>query len=262
MTWRRAILIASLVALGAASVAPSAARADDEAKAKRLRAAEHDMLDGRIRLVEDAVGNGTTALERLPLVLADHWWRIAAPSEETPDPAGADELTTRRLAWARARAYEPPYPVPGGGAEDPLPLLTALMQDRIHRETIGWNGLVVPADVARQAIRGTLDDDPEAKALYELVELTSPLRRYLKQRGDRVNDNERKVIVFTLDMQQRSYVGDEDPAYEARQDKKANLAANQARVVYLGLLGSLLVSAYLATLFVSRDRRKRPGTPA
>ena len=69
--------------------------------------------------------------------------------------------------------------------------------------------------------------------------------------------NKGDVVRFALAMQERSYVGDDDPAYMARLDKKADRVANQARVIYLGLLGSLLVSAFLATLIVARSRPRR-----
>lgn len=205
------------------------ARAEDGLPDELRMNAEHAFLDGRLQDLPVILDPATTPTDRFPLALAAHWWRR---TPQTAGSAGApgEGLGGARIAWARAGRYKPPYPLPGGGARDPYPLITALVLDRIQRETVGAKGL------------------PE----------NSPLEAYLAATGGGRTRAEGEVVQFALAMQRRSYVGDDDPAAMARLDKHANRVANQARVIYLGLLGSLLVSAFLATLFVSRSRPPHP----
>lgn len=240
--WMIGCLLGGLLIGGFAS-GGGHARAEDVLTKQRLLHAEHDFVDGRLGDVPRAVDGGTTPVEQLPVEIARHWWRRTPVTERlAPIEGDGTALALQRIAWARAGAYAPPYPMPaGGGAEESLPLLTALIQDRIHRETIGWHGLVnVPEDGGTSL---TPDIGPE-----------SPLQRYLVATDGGRTPEEQDVLMFALAMQWRSYVGDEDPVEMAHLDKEADKAANQARVIYLGLLGSLLVSAFLSTLIVSRDR--------
>lgn len=219
--------LASLSLAAALLSAATVAQAEEGLSDKTRVRAEHAIVDGRQQDLPGILQDATTPRDRFPLELDAHWWR-RTPAEVAPrDDISDDTLDGRRIAWARAGGTKLPYPVPSGGADEPYPLLTALVEERIRRETVGAAGL--PQD--------------------------SPLRHYLTSVDGGRDDLEGRTIEFCLAMQTRSYIGDEDPAEQARLDKKADLAANLARVLYLGLLGSLLVSAFLATLFVSRDRR-------
>ena len=232
--------LALAVLFGACTLFVRPAAADDAETKERLMLAEHAIVDGRLQDVPAVLRGGESPSEEVVREIARRWWRRMWSPQ--PVEAKDGDLQARRLAWALRGETEPPYPMPaGGGAEDPTPLLTALVRDRIHRETIGWYGLVTLPEHGGTSIHPQTGPD-------------SPLQAYLTATDGGRTPEEQAVLEFALAMQWRSYVGDEDPAEMDILDKKATKAANQARVIYLGLLGSLLVSAFLATLIVSRDR--------
>ena len=226
--------IAAVVALGA--LAGPARCEEDLPNALRVNA-EHAFLDGRQQDLAVILERARSANDLFPLVLAGGWWRRTPAGQSlvpTSGSAGAPEagesVAAKRLQWAYKGVHEPPYPrFPGGGVDEPYPLISVLIEDRIQRETVGAAGL------------------PD----------TSPLRRYLDATGGGRTPAEGDVIEFALAMQLRSYHGDEDPAYEQGLDKAAQRQTNLNRVSYLGLLGALIASGFLATLFAGRDRRPR-----
>lgn len=228
-----ACLLAAALAFGALA-AP--ARCEEELPNALRVNAEHAFLDGRQQDLGVILEQARSATDLFPLVLAAGWWRrtpegqalVASRGSTSAPENGEESVAAKRLRWAAQGLYEPPYPrFPGGGVDEPYPLISVLIEDRIQRETLGAAGL------------------PQ----------TSPLQRYLDATGGGRTPAEGDVIEFALAMQLRSYHGDEDPAYEQGLDKAAERQANLNRVSYLGLLGALIASGFLATLFAGRDRR-------
>lgn len=132
--------LAALAALGA--LGPRRAAADPASPEARARA-ERAFLDGRFDDMDAAVGAGTTLADAEPLAVRDLWWRPRAGY--TPPALAPDDrsLSARRLRWllgdGRSRAEA--YPRPGPDETDPYPLLTALVEERLRRETVGADGL-------------------------------------------------------------------------------------------------------------------------
>ncbi len=199
------------------------ASADDLPDAVRADA-EYALLDGRPQDLDSVLANHRRGYGPFPWVLARHWWR------KSPAPAvvaGSTKAMTDAERWAFEGSSELPYPAPpGGGAVDPYPLLRALINDRLLRETQGSAGL------------------PEA----------SPLAAYLMATGGGRDKDEGRFIGFALDMMTRSYRGDDDAAEEFRADAAARKLQDQNRLLYLTSLGALLVLTFVATLVVGRKR--------
>lgn len=113
--------------------------ASDEARAR----AERAFLDGRYDDMDPAVGAGTTLADVEPLALRDLWWRPKSGYRPPPiDPADVS-LPARRLRWLLDPAIQTatPYPRPVPGETDAYPLMTALVEERQRRETLGAHGL-------------------------------------------------------------------------------------------------------------------------
>jgi len=189
--------------------------------------AERKFLAGRLEDLPLVLDGARTAQDRLPLILAAHWWR-RTPGAAAADSVQPDDLASRRVAWARAGLFEPPYPLAGsGGAEaEPYPLLRALIEDRIRRETQGAKGL------------------PEE----------GPLAAYLKAPGRTPTREETWDLKNTMRMMIRSYRGDRDPAEEFRSDRRARALHDQNRLIYLTSLAALMVLSFVGLLVVSRTR--------
>lgn len=135
------------------------------------RMAERAFLEGRLGDLDEILAGATSQADRLPVLLRDHWWRPRPgrkPAALQPE-TGLDDLARARLAWLRAPAPKPPYPTAGGGG-DPYPVITALVQDRLRRETRGHEGL--PEDGPLEALAGRLDPEERRREIYFLAERT------------------------------------------------------------------------------------------
>jgi hypothetical protein len=143
--------VALVVALGAAPAA-GAAPASPEAR----RRAEDAFVVGRLDDLEASVGAGTTPADRELLAVRDLFWRPARAGFGVPDDDGS--LSARRIAWlaghaarwggAGAATAEPPYPLPVAGETDPYPRVTALVLDRLRRESEGAEGFPAASPLA------------------------------------------------------------------------------------------------------------------
>jgi len=228
----RAAWIALAVLLaGWCDVAPARA---EEPDAETRRRAEYAFYVGRLWDLDGILGRPDApqaAADRLPLLVRDLWWRgpvvpgegVAAYPPGDPDPAHA--LAQARLAWLGAGGRGP-WPV-DERVQDPYPLLTALVQDRIRRERVGSAGL---------------PDDGPIEAWWIANEAT-------------VDGRVREVFPLTYGMMVRSYRGDEDPREARELDREARDLRNRNKVLWLGLLGALLATAFIASVVVARPRR-------
>ena len=147
-------------------LAAGTARADPLSEAARARA-EETFLGGRPQDLDGTLGTGTRPIDVELLAVRDLLWRPAPPSR--PWPAADGSLSSRRIAWlvehARARAEGRPtpedYPGPGPGEVDAYPRATALVLERLRRESEGASGLpeASPAwQTGDPVLRGFVED--------------------------------------------------------------------------------------------------------
>lgn len=228
---RRGALLLLLLAATAVAEAPRAL-AEEGLDASTRRRAELAFFEGRLWDLDGllAATGGQTDPDHLPILVRDRWWRghregargSIEPARGDADPAF--ELFLARLRWL-AGGGEGPWPV-SAAVEDPYPLLTALIQDRIRRERIGSAGL--PAD--------------------------GPLEAWWLANEPSVDGPVREVFRVTYGMAVRCYHGDEDLREARELDRKARTLGNRNEVLWLGLLGALAALAFIASLVVSRAR--------
>jgi hypothetical protein len=137
MTLRRAL--PWLLALAAAATCP-AARAEPEPLSAEARArAERVFLLGRFEDLDAILGASNAPVDREPLDVLHAYWRAGERRPEPPEDASLSAQRIRRVLAERDRLAT--YPAPGPGGVDPYPVLSALVRDRIRRETQGVRGL-------------------------------------------------------------------------------------------------------------------------
>lgn len=119
-----------LLVLIALVLAAPPAHADDAGRAEVQRL----FLQGRL-LELDVVVDDADAWQRYVVLVRDHYWRRRGVGEPVV-PADASKLLTQRLTWIQDRGSKPARPYPTA-ADDPLPILTALIVDREAREQDG-----------------------------------------------------------------------------------------------------------------------------
>ena len=224
----RTACLSLLVIAALAGLAP-AARADG-IDAETRRRAEIAFYEGRLWALDEILRDATGDSDRLPLLVRDAWWRGPVP------PTGAwvdlvrgdvDEaflLLAARNRWLGAGGGGD-WPV-AGDADDPYPLLTALIQDRLRRELVGSAGL--PED--------------------------GPIEAWWLEHEQEVDGPAREVFGLTYGMMVRSYRGDADPREERALDRQARTLANRNKLLWLGLLGALMSLSFIAALVVGRSR--------
>lgn len=189
--------------------------------------AEGKFLAGRLQDLAGVLDKASTPRDRFPLVLAAHWWR-RSPGDLPDASTQPASLDAKRLLWAFRGGFEPPYPGygSGGAEEEPYPLLRALIDDRIRRETQGAQGL------------------PEE----------GPLAAYLQRsEGDRPK-NEAWDLRNGMEMMIRNYRGDADPADEFRRDRAARALHDRNRLLYLTSLAAFMVLSFVGLLIAGRSR--------
>jgi hypothetical protein len=149
---RRAVLLACLLA----AVGTGEARAEPEPLSPEARRrAERAFFLGRLEDVEEILGASGAPVDREPLEVLHRFWRPGTrPSSDPVDGS----LSSRRIRVLRSAASWPTdeYPVPAAGEVEPHPLLTALVLDRLRRESKGISGL--PAESPLTAVRDELVD--------------------------------------------------------------------------------------------------------
>jgi hypothetical protein len=159
----RALLGALAAALALVVGAPGA-RAEDLDASARARA-DLAFSEWRLSALDGILAGATSALDREPLLVRDAFWRPVAPGALPPREDEGDSLSHRRAAWLRARfaartdAPRDPYPVPRAGEEEPYPRITALVLDRVRRETRGAADLETGSPLAEAAWASALVAD-------------------------------------------------------------------------------------------------------
>jgi hypothetical protein len=140
-----------LLAVLATALLPTVGRADDLPLEVRLDG-EQTFLLGRPDLLEERMEGASTPLDRWPFALRDLWWRpdpARRPAYEA-DANAATGLLARRYAWLLGGGAGP-YPTPEAGEADPWPALSALVLDRVRRETEGAHGYPDQSPIATLA---------------------------------------------------------------------------------------------------------------
>ncbi len=155
-----------LLACALMGEATPCARADDLPTATR-QMAELGMAEGRWEDLEGTLGAARTPRQRLPLEILAQWWRRSPGAAAAP--LADDPLTARRLDWV-AQGSQGPYPELREGESDPWPVLTALVQDRLHRERMGVQGL--PHAGPLEACAERLDPQTQARTIWFLRDHT------------------------------------------------------------------------------------------
>jgi hypothetical protein len=139
-----------LLVLLAAVLAATPAVLADGLPPEARRGAEQEFLIGRPDLLEDRLEGAETAEDLFPFALRDLWWRGGPDAEVRAGfeaaAAGATGVTARRYAWLLGGGAGP-YPAATG--EDPWPVLTALVEERLRRERDGPEGLPGAGPLAR-----------------------------------------------------------------------------------------------------------------
>lgn len=240
MSRAAALLPAVLLGLLAGLGARRAAAEDPAPLDPRVRAsAEQAFAYGRLGDVEALLGEGKAAVDREPLVLASDFWRLSPTRPAGARHAIGPSVSERRIGWVmRGRPLwqagsspvgpgAAPYPEPAVGEPEPYPVLSALVRDRIRRETMGASGL--PARSPLVEVRD------EATSLFVKTVMT-PV--YLGPQRDAWTEEERRD-------------------FDRRRDRIASLASRN-RLLALGGVGVLLALAAVAA-FVARPRGRSPA---
>ncbi len=209
---RRVILIAGLLASGA--FAAPWAHAEELTPEARLDV-EHAVMAGRLDDAVTALKSSDHPADLRVLGLLESWWR---------GPVGLKTHAAKQGA------------VDGGG---PYPLIRALVEDRVRRETQGSEGL------------------PGA----------SPLEAYWKSHQATMTKDQDWVFQNVYRMMVRSYQGDEDPHAQSVLDRAARDGMLTAKLAWLCSLGAFLVLCFFGALIVARRARGLPteagdGPPA
>jgi len=102
-----------------------------------LEGRAHDV--GTIRRAAKADG----PLGFWPAAVVDLWWRPDPSVRTTYEKLVGDAtgLMGERYRWLLAAPPRAPYPMPKDGLQDPYPVLSALILDRMRRDEIGLEGL-------------------------------------------------------------------------------------------------------------------------
>ena len=141
--------LATWIGLAVGAAVARAAAAGEPLPEEARRRAEDAFVIGRLEDLGAALGTGTEPVDLEPLLVTDLFWRLPPLGREGARATEHEGLSSRRIAWARQyrerRAAGVPapgeYPMPEGAALDPYPRLTALVLDRLRRESLGVTGL-------------------------------------------------------------------------------------------------------------------------
>jgi len=162
--------------------APSAGAGPEPLPDAVHRRAEDAFVVGRLDDLDAILGTGTAAVDLEPLAVRDLFWRPTDPRPTLPVAADDRGLSARRVTWLGRLALQrtggaevrSPYPGPEANETDAYPRLTALVRDRLRRESVGARGLpresplsgISDPDIeafqtwyARRAYEGPLDTD-------------------------------------------------------------------------------------------------------
>jgi hypothetical protein len=152
----------------AARVGRTSVQDESNAAADRLRgritgssrrsAVERAFLAGRLADLDSILSGARDPLEVYPLLLRDIAWRRMPGSIHLGTTIDARSHLGALYAWL-ASGGDAPIPLAEGG-RDPYPVLTALVQDRRQRESLGLEGL--PRASPLSSLRS---DDPEIERL-------------------------------------------------------------------------------------------------
>lgn len=230
MSARAAVLVAAVAVVLGAGAGAGLASAEPVSAAARARA-EKAFASGHLDDVDAAVGAGTTLGDLEPLVVRDGWWRPRdgyLPPVPPPDDAS---LSARRIRWvaAAARSDPGPYPTAGAGEVDLYPVLTALVLDRLDRETVGGAGF---------PRTGRLWDAADPDVRYVWRAFGSPAYE-----GPKLDD----------------YGPEDRVAAERAQARYASVVARN-RGIAAGAVGGFTLAALLLGAAVGRRRKSGPPT--
>jgi hypothetical protein len=102
----------------------------------------------RLGALDGILAGAESAADLEPLLVRDLFWRPTSGGAAGGDVRDDGSLSARRAAWLRARRFSlggdrsrDPYPTPAPGEVEPYPRITALVLDRVRRETRGASGL-------------------------------------------------------------------------------------------------------------------------
>lgn len=222
------LAVALAAALGAC---PSRARAGEPLPDETRRRAEDAFVSGRLDDLDAALGTSTAPIDLEALAVRDLYWRPRGGAAAALPAAAFDgSLSGRRLAWLRDASRlsapgEVPYPMPAAGETDPWPLVTALVLDRLERESVG--------DASR--------------AMGE---------RLLSTRDPRLEWFFREYAAPAYGVP----IGEPSEQDAKRREETDRLAARNARILVLALLGFLILSFALGRLAGKDAAETAPGT--
>jgi hypothetical protein len=148
-----------VLALLAIALSPAALAEPEPLSVEARRRAERAFFFGRFEDVDAILGASNAPIDReLPEILHRYW----RSDDRTSLPVEGTSVSSRRIRWTHAWHALPvaEYFGPAADEAEPYPLLTALVLDRLRRETKGIAGLAAESPLA--ALR-----DEAAQALLD-----------------------------------------------------------------------------------------------